>query len=170
MGLDETLVKQLSDGSAESMAILDEFVNGTDTSVNDINAAWKRMNESRQTVSQAMAAIQTDVEKKLGEMVDDAKAAGIDTVKAMASKIEGNKSYVTRAMQELAEEAISAYNRTISNGKYKTPSGAAKNAKDVGISPVFRLHSCGTDGNSRADSAANVHDGGSIPENPRPGR
>ena len=135
MGLDETLVKQLSDGSAESMAILDEFVNGTDTSVDDINAAWKRMNESRQTVSQAMAAIQTDVEKKLGEMVDDAKAAGIDTVKAMASKIEGNKSYVTRAMQELAEAAISAYNRTISNGKYKTPSGAAKNAKDVGISP-----------------------------------
>lgn len=134
MGLDETLVQQLADGSTESMAILDEFVNGTDTSVDDINAAWKRMNESRQTVSQAMAAIQTDVEKKLGEMVDDAKAAGIDTVKAMASKIEGNKSYVTRAMQELAQAAISAYNRTISNGKYKTPSGASTNAKNAGMS------------------------------------
>lgn len=134
MGLDETLVQQLSDGSTESMAILDEFVNGTDTSVDDINAAWKRMNESRQTVSQAMAAIQTDVEKKLGQMVDDAKAAGIDTVKAMASKIEGNKSYVTRAMQELAQAAISAYNRTISNGKYKTPSGGSTNAKNAGMS------------------------------------
>lgn len=135
MGLDETLVQQLADGSTESMAILDEFVNGTDTSVDDINAAWQRMRESRKTVSQAMADIQTEVEKKLDEIINGAKDAGIDTVKGLAEKIEGNKFRVTRAMQELAQEAIAAYNRTISNGKYKTPSGAAKTARDVGISP-----------------------------------
>ena len=134
MGLDETLVQQLSDGSAESMAILDEFVNGTDTSVDDINAAWKRMRESRKTVSQAMADIQTEVEKKLDEIINGAKDAGVDTVKALAGKIEGNKSRVTRAMQELAQEAIAAYNRTISNGRYKTPSGASTNAKNAGMS------------------------------------
>ena len=135
MGLDETLVQQLADGSTESMAILDEFVNGTDTSVDDINAAWQRMRESRKTVSQAMADIQTEVEKKLDEIIDDAEDAGIDTVKALAGKIEGNKSRVAAAMRELAEEAIAAYNRTITNGRYKTPSGAAKTAKDTGISP-----------------------------------
>ena len=135
MGLDETLVQQLADGSTESMAILDEFVNGTDTSVDDINAAWQRMRESRKTVSQAMADIQTEVEKKLDEIIDDAEDAGIDTVKALAGRIEGNKSRVTRAMQELAEAAIAAYNRTITNGRYKTPSGAAKTARDTGISP-----------------------------------
>ena len=135
MGLDETLVQQLADGSTESMAILDEFVNGTDTSVDDINAAWQRMRESRKTVSQAMADIQTEVEKKLDEIINGAKDAGIDTVKALAGKIEGNKSRVTRAMQELAEAAIASYNRTITNGRYKTPSGAAKTARDTGISP-----------------------------------
>lgn len=134
MGLDETLVQQLADGSTESMAILDEFVNGTDTSVDDINAAWQRMRESRKTVSQAMADIQTEVEKKLDEIINGAKDAGVDTVKALAGKIEGNKSRVTRAMQELAQEAIAAYNRTISNGRYKTPSGASTNAKNAGMS------------------------------------
>lgn len=135
MGLDETLVQQLSDGSTESMAILDEFVNGTDTSVDDINAAWQRMNESRQTVAQAMAAIETEVDNKLEEIVDDAKAAGPDTVKALANGIEGNTDYVTRAMRELANEAIAEYNRTITNGRYKTPSGASTSSRDAGISP-----------------------------------
>lgn len=135
MGLDETLVQQLADGSTESMAILDEFVNGTDTSVDDINAAWKRMNESRKTASQAMADIQTEVEKKLGEIIDGAGDAGIDTVKALAGKIEDNKSRVASAMRELAEEAIAAYNRTITNGRYKTPSGASTSSRGAGISP-----------------------------------
>lgn len=135
MGLDETLVQQLADGSTESMAILDEFVNCTDTSVDDINAAWQRMNESRKTVSQAMADIQTEVEKKLGEIIDGAGDAGIDTVKALAGEIEGNKSRVASAMRELAEEAIAAYNRTITNGRYKTPSGASTSSRNAGISP-----------------------------------
>ena len=59
------------------MAILDEFVNGTDTSVDDINAAWQRMRESRKTVSQAMADIQTEVEKKLDEIINETPYSNI---------------------------------------------------------------------------------------------
>lgn len=71
MGLDETLVKQLSDGSEESMAILDEFVNSTDTSVDDINDAFRKTQESKKTVSATMADIQTDMSKKLSSIEAD---------------------------------------------------------------------------------------------------
>lgn len=65
MGLDEALVKQLSDGSEESMAILDEFVNNTDLSVDDINAAFRKTEESKEIVAATMADVQTEMSEKL---------------------------------------------------------------------------------------------------------
>lgn len=65
MGLDEALVKQLSDGSAESMAILNEFVNNTDLSVDDINTAFRKTEESKEIVSATMADVQTEMSNKL---------------------------------------------------------------------------------------------------------
>ena len=65
MGLDEALVKQLSDGSAESMAILDEFVNNTDLSVDDINTAFRKTEESKEIVAATMADVQTEMSDKL---------------------------------------------------------------------------------------------------------
>ena len=82
MGLDEALVKQLADGSTESMAILNEFVNNTEVSVDDINEAFRKTEESKETVSATMADIQTEMSQKLdaiaktssnewGNMADD---------------------------------------------------------------------------------------------------
>lgn len=82
MGLDEALVKQLADGSTESMAILNEFVSNTDVSVDDINEAFRKTEESKETVSATMADIQTEMSQKLdaiaktssdewGNMADD---------------------------------------------------------------------------------------------------
>lgn len=68
MGLDEALVKQLADGSEESMQILEEFVNGTDMSVDDINAAFEDVSESKETVASIMAEIQTDMMDRLEKM------------------------------------------------------------------------------------------------------
>lgn len=68
MGLDETLVQQLSNGSTESMAILDALVNDTDVNVDEINAAFQKVEESRDTVSAVMADVQTDMSNRLQEM------------------------------------------------------------------------------------------------------
>lgn len=68
MGLDEALVKQLSDGSEESMAILDEFVNNTDLSVDDINTAFRKTEESREIVAASMADVQTEMSGKLSDL------------------------------------------------------------------------------------------------------
>lgn len=71
LGLDATLVKQLSDGSTESMEILNALVADTDLSVDDINTAFEKVSESRETVTDAMAGVQTDMLEKLGEIAGD---------------------------------------------------------------------------------------------------
>lgn len=68
MGLDQALVQQLSDGSAESMAILNEFVNSTDVSVDDINEAFRKTEEAKEITASAMADVQTEMGAKLAEI------------------------------------------------------------------------------------------------------
>lgn len=75
MGLDEALVKQLSDGSVESMAILDAFVNDTSVSVDDLNAEFRKTEESRESVAGVMAGIQTDIASTFDAIADDTYAA-----------------------------------------------------------------------------------------------
>ena len=68
LGLDETLVKQLSDGSEESMAILHNLVTDTDLNVDEFNEQFRKTEEARNTVSEMMAAVQTDLVTKFTEM------------------------------------------------------------------------------------------------------
>lgn len=68
MGLDEALVRQLSDGSQESMQILQELVTSTDTDVDAINEAFRGVEEAKETTSNTMADIQTDMSEKLQAM------------------------------------------------------------------------------------------------------
>lgn len=74
MGLDEALVQQLSDGSTESMSILHALVNDTSISIDDINAEFKGVSESRETVAAVMADIQTDMSTRLAEMKANIKS------------------------------------------------------------------------------------------------
>lgn len=71
MGLDEALVKQLSDGSQESMLILEELVNGTGTNVAEINQAFHGVEEAKETVASVMADVETDFTAKLETMARD---------------------------------------------------------------------------------------------------
>lgn len=132
MGLDEALVEQLSDGSAESMAILEEFVNGTDLSVDDINAAFAEMSEARDTVSAVLADIKTDmsdtlkamkqdVESEWGEMADDVGAA-IDEMQREINSLKGRTVYVD-VVQRTSSSGSSGGSGT--SGTSSTQSAAA---------------------------------------------
>jgi hypothetical protein len=74
MGLDEALVKQLSDGSKESMLILNELVNGTEMSVDEMNAAFRDRMQIADLTKIQMAAAQGASAEKLQQMLDDFKA------------------------------------------------------------------------------------------------
>ena len=110
MGLDEDLVQQLSDGSVESMAILDEFVNGTSADIDQINEAFGKLDQAKDVAAESMANVQTNVQEKLEGIVADAGEAGVDTVAALAKNIANNSGQLSNAMKKLAYEALAAYN------------------------------------------------------------
>ena len=104
LGLDETLVAQLSDGSEQSMAILHELVNSTDLNVREINAAFEDVQQSRDTVASTMAAIETDMSGKLASLANDVSnqwgemagtvGASISEMQAYINSLQGKDVYV----------------------------------------------------------------------------
>lgn len=104
LGLDETLVKQLSDGSEESMAILHNLVTDTDLNIDDFNEQFQKTEEARNTVSEMMAAVQTDLMDKFAgmatsvsqswdDMEDDTRNA-VDDIQASINKLYGKTIYI----------------------------------------------------------------------------
>lgn len=94
MHLDDALVQQLSDGSEESMMILDEFVNGTDVSIDDINTAFEDVSASRDTVSNVMAEIQEDTSQKLDDLAADVENEWGDMAGTVGEEIAKMQEYI----------------------------------------------------------------------------
>lgn len=104
MGLDETLVAQLSDGSQQSMVILEELVNSTDVNVQEINAAFQGVQDAKETVASTMAAIETDMSDKLSSLANDVSnqwgemagtvGASISEMQAYINSLQGKDVYV----------------------------------------------------------------------------
>ncbi len=145
MGLDEALVEQLSNGSAESMAILEEFVNGTDLSVDDINTAFAGMWESRDTASAVMGDIQEgtskkleemkkDVESEWGEMADDVGVA-IDEMQREINSLKGRTVYVDVVQRTSSSGSSGGPGTSGTSGTQSAAETAAYNAISAISSP-----------------------------------
>lgn len=134
MGLDEALVRQLSDGSTESMAILDEFVNSADMSVDEINASFASMSESRENVSNILADISTSMSQRLDEMYDTltdewgemagAVRASVSQMQTYIDGLTGKKVYVDVVMRQNGSPSGSS-SSTISPTSAISPMSAA---------------------------------------------
>lgn len=74
MGLAPELVQQLADGSKESIMYLNELVNSTDTGVDEINAAFEEMVQSKETVAETMAAVTQEMSDQLNQMASDVES------------------------------------------------------------------------------------------------
>lgn len=104
LGLDETLVKQLSDGSKESMAILHNLVTDTDLNVDEFNEQFQKTEEARETVSEMMAAVQTDLADKFAGMaatvsqswdgIDADTRAAISSIQGAINRLTGRTIYI----------------------------------------------------------------------------
>lgn len=86
-GIDEGVVRQLSDGSAEAMQILAELVEGSDKQIAEFNAAFLGAEAAKDNLATALTGMDQVVldaaadakaaAKKLGEDVVDGAAAGV---------------------------------------------------------------------------------------------
>lgn len=137
LGLDQALVQQLSDGSAQSMSILDALVNDTDISVDDINAAFEGVSKSRDTVSSVMADVQTDMSSRLDELSENIQSewgemsgtvgAEIANMQQYINSLTGNTVYVDVVTRYIA----GGYN----SAPYSTPSGYAAEPSTAYVLP-----------------------------------
>ena len=127
MGLDEALVQQLSDGTVESMSILNEFVNQTDLSIDEINAQFHKLEESKETASSVMADIQTDFSAKMDAIVVDAENSGIAIVDGIARGITSQTPYLEETIRYTAKKIPVAFDTAMgihSPARVMIPRGA----------------------------------------------
>ena len=92
MGLPDKLVQQLSDGSQESMQIVDALVNSVDLGVDDIIAAFESMDDSREDVAETIRGITTDTAQAFEGLADQIAAEyGVtaDEVLGELARIQG---------------------------------------------------------------------------------
>lgn len=109
MNLPQELVNQLSDGSEESMLILDTLVNDTDVSVDEIVAAFGGMSAARNKVATVTSEIKLDFTNSMAELKEQARLAGIDTAQGLADGIASKTGAITKAMGSAANSGIKAY-------------------------------------------------------------
>ena len=113
IGLDEALVQQLSDGSQQSMMILDALVNDTGISIDEINANFRGLNEAKDAAAEALAGIETEFDGTMADMVLKSKHMGRDTGEGIAQGVLDSIPKVESAFEKLAKKGQGAYLHTM---------------------------------------------------------
>ena len=106
LGLDDTLVQQLSDGTAESMQILNALVNDVEIDVGEINAAFAKTSDAKQSLAKTMADVQTDFSQRMDTIVQDAEAAGLEIPSGLSGGVKDNAYKFIDSVVEMATAGI----------------------------------------------------------------
>lgn len=106
LGLDQALVQQLSDGSQQSMLILDELLNGTALSIDEINAAFGGMSKARDTLAGTMAEMEVIFDESMQGLVEDAGSAASDVIDGFCLRLDEGKKKVYTSAYSLGREGI----------------------------------------------------------------
>ena len=113
MGLDESLVQQLADGSQESMMYLQQLVQGAGTSVEEINAQFQNLSAAKEVAAAAMAGVQEQIDfvlQGVGESTTQAVTAAGESV---AASMEGAAVTVQVNFVEPVQESMNQLGTTI---------------------------------------------------------
>ena len=122
MGVDEGIVQQLSDGSKESAAYLQEIVNSGQDKIDELNDAFADVQEGKEDFSDAVAEMQTDFSLTLEQMsedyaelvgdldqFDEAMRAGENTILGLLEGLDSKQDAVRRKFVEVAKAGMDAY-------------------------------------------------------------
>lgn len=106
MGIDEALIDQFADGSEQSMLYLNELVNGSGVTVDQINAEFQELNQVRDSVAGVIAGIKEDIAVipvEVGETVNQMVANA--STKSTAGMTEAESTITTTVLVPLQESA-----------------------------------------------------------------
>lgn len=98
MGLADGIIEALSDGSQESMQILDAMVNQSQYSVGEINAAFTDLGLAKDSTVDALMELDTSLQEAYDKLVEDAEEAGTEIADGIAKAIEDNAYKVKNAL------------------------------------------------------------------------
>lgn len=100
MGLSDGIIEALSDGSQQSMQILDAMVNQSQYSVGEINAAFTDLDLAKDGTTDVLMSLDESLQEGYDKLVEDAKAAGLEIVDGIVQAIEDNAHKVGDALSE----------------------------------------------------------------------
>lgn len=128
LGVDEGLVKKLSDGSEQSAQILDAIVNGGEEDIAALNEQFAKVEEGKEAFSDTVAQMETDFDEKMGEIVNDLNEAidemnledkayemGVNNVQGLVAGTAdpAARQALIREYQQMARDALAAYKREV---------------------------------------------------------
>lgn len=148
MGVAKELVSQLSDGSVESATHLQTIVNSSAEKITEINEAFAKVSEGKETFATTVAEMETDFTTKMAtlqqelvtkvsEMNLHAEAAesGKQTIQGLIKGAEGMKAQVAAAYAKVAQAAIDAINAKM---KIQSPSKVMEEASMYSVMGLVR--------------------------------
>lgn len=122
MGVSDSIIDSLSDGSVESAAILDTIVQSSSEKIDELNKEFGKVSEGKQEFSDAVAQMKTDFETDMGAMVeffngavgdmdmyDEALEAGKNTIDGLISGVDNMSPDAVARFKQLAKDALAAY-------------------------------------------------------------
>ena len=126
MGVDEGLVKKLSDGSQESAQILDAIVKGGTEDIAALNEQLAKVEEGKKDFSTTVAEMETEFDKKMEalekdmkdtiknmDLKDDAYTAGWNNIQGLIDGTNDQKQSLIRKYAEMGRAALDAYKREV---------------------------------------------------------
>lgn len=140
MGLSEGLIAQLSDGSTESAAYLQEIVNNGQGKIDELNAAFAKVQEGKEDFSATVAEMQTNLQSTMDEAARtvDSTVQEMDMYREAAQSARSTMQGFIDGANGMAESVQTAY-RNVARGAM----AAIQGAMGVGLS-VTRGYATGT--------------------------
>lgn len=145
-GVDEGIIKQLTDGSTESAAILQEIVNSGQGKIDELNEEFARVSEGKDEFSTAIAELEAyygeemdqlvkDTEEAVKEMAkyDDAYQSAVFTCDGILAGIDSKWSAVIAKYQALGRATLEAYNK---EQKIESPSKKFKWSAEMSMEGI----------------------------------
>lgn len=138
IGLSDGLIAQLSDGSTESAAYLQEIVNNGQGKIDELNAAFAKVQEGKEDFSTTVAEMQTDLQGTMDEaartvdsavqemdMYREAAQSARSTMQGFIDGANGMASSVQAAYRNVAMGAMAALQGRLNAGLTVTRGYAA---------------------------------------------
>ncbi len=148
LGVDQGLVKKLSDGREESAQILDAIVKGGREDIQALNDEFRKTEQGRRDFEQIMAEMETDFSRRMAQIQQElkqtiaeldqqeqARAAGINNINGLINGTKSKIGALAAAYAQAGREAIAAYKREVDQ---RSPSKKFEQAGRFDIQGVIR--------------------------------